>query len=112
MNLDDYKSRHIARPLVEVLLFRAQNTEQLNIALSTIDAIAQKQVVTCPPSESPAELQPACRRFYDRVSKVGTADQVLKLAKISSYFREHHPRAISWAQQKQKNHIPQDSAVT
>jgi len=101
----------IGQAAVQALFLMAWTESQINIALETIDRISTRPIISAPEPEPPADIAPACKRFYNQVTRSGGADLILKIAAISSYFRDHYQAAIRWAESR-KNRITQDSIVT
>jgi hypothetical protein len=106
------RSRHISFALCEWLINQARTQAQLDIAIDTCARIGRTEIKVAPLPEPPTtEPTPACKRFYAALAASGRAADILKVARISTYFRQHYERAIAWAEGK-KNRNPQDSAIT
>ena len=105
------RKEHIGQAGCMALLNFARNETQLEIAIETIDRVAALgPIVVCPGPEPQQDISPACKRFYDGLAAAGTAGEVLKIAGISEYFRDHYPASVKWAK-KQKLQTPINSAL-
>lgn len=105
------RENQIAGAACEALLKAAANENQLSIAIETIDRCSKSQIKVAPRLEPSTEIRPECKKFYDQAAASGQADEVIKVARISGYFREHYPGAIKWAE-KQKLQSPVITGLT
>lgn len=99
------RSGHVCEGASIALIRAARTVEQLNLAIETISRCEQAVVKVAPRPAVSKEITPACKKMYEDLAAHGSADEVLKVAKISRYFREHYLAAVKWAN-KEKRQTP------